>query len=114
MPYFLYLKSSNLRGVQIALNSPSRALKKDCAAILESMKQWTESAQLYEKSQLYDKAASVYIRNKNWTRVGELLPQVTAPKIHQQYARAKEAEGRYKEAAKAYTSARDWDNVIRL
>ncbi len=45
--------------------------------------------------------------------MGELLPKVPAPKIHGQYARAKEAEGRYKEAAMAYSSARDWDSVIR-
>ena len=49
------------------------------------------------------------LRNK----VGELLPQVTSPKIHVQYARAKEAEGRYKDAAAAYATAKDWDNVIR-
>ena len=38
---------------------------------------------------------------------------VTSPKIHSQYARAKEAEGRYKEAAAAYETAKDWDSVIR-
>lgn len=46
-------------------------------------------------------------------KVGELLPQVTSPKIHGQYARAKEAEGKYKDAALAYENAKDWDNVIR-
>lgn len=28
-------------------------------------------------------------------KVGELLPQVSSPKIHLQYAKAKEADGRY-------------------
>lgn len=28
--------------------------------------QFSEAAQLYEKGQYYDKAASVYIRSKNW------------------------------------------------
>ena len=46
-------------------------------------------------------------------KVGELLPYVTAPKIHAQFARAREAEGRYKEAAAAYETAQDWDSVIR-
>jgi len=41
------------------------------------------------------------------------LPQVTSPKIHIQYAKAKEQDGKYKEAAAAYSSAKDWDNVIR-
>ncbi|MFT7807501.1 WD repeat-containing protein 19 [Arapaima gigas] len=102
------------RGANQAIKHPSRLLKKDCGAILESMKQFSEAAQLYEKGQYYDKAASVYIRCKNWAKVGELLPHVTSPKIHLQYAKAKEADGRYKEAATAYANAKDWDNVIRI
>lgn len=47
------------------------------------------------------------------SKVGDLLPQVSSPKIHSQYAKAKELDGKYKEAAAAYTSAKDWDNVIR-
>ncbi|XP_019617748.1 PREDICTED: WD repeat-containing protein 19-like [Branchiostoma belcheri] len=102
------------KGVSLAMKMPSRTLKKDCAAILENMKQYSESAVLYEKGGYFDKAASVYIRSKNWAKVGELLPQVSSPKIHAQYAKAKEAEGRYKEAALAYESAKDFDNVIRI
>ncbi|TKS68140.1 WD repeat-containing protein 19 [Collichthys lucidus] len=74
------------RGAAQAIQHPSRVLKKECGAILESMKQFSEAAQLYEKGQYYDKAASVYIRCKNW----------------------------YKEAARAYESAKDWDNLIRV
>uniref|UniRef100_A0A3Q3ED44 WD repeat-containing protein 19 n=1 Tax=Labrus bergylta TaxID=56723 RepID=A0A3Q3ED44_9LABR len=102
------------RGAAQAIQHPSRVLKKECGAILESMKQFSEAAQLYEKGQYYDKAASVYIRCKNWAKVGDLLPHVSSPKIHLQYAKAKEADGKYKEAAQAYESAKDWDNVIRV
>ncbi|XP_025763947.1 WD repeat-containing protein 19 isoform X3 [Oreochromis niloticus] len=102
------------RGAAQAIQHPSRVLKKECGAILESMKQYSEAAQLYEKGQYYDKAASVYIRCKNWMKVGELLPNVSSPKIHLQYAKAKEADGKYKDAARAYESAKDWDNVIRV
>jgi len=48
------------------------------------------------------------------SKVGELLNHITSPKIHIQYAKAKEADGRYKEAADAYKHAKDWDNVIRI
>ncbi|XP_033742140.1 WD repeat-containing protein 19-like isoform X1 [Pecten maximus] len=102
------------RGVNMALKMPSRILKKECASILEGMKQWQEAAMLYEHGGYYDKAASVYIRSKNWNKVGELLSHITSPKIHAQYAKAKEADGRYKEAADAYKQAKDWDNVIRI
>ncbi|NXI09469.1 WDR19 protein, partial [Irena cyanogastra] len=102
------------RGVNQATKHPSRLLKRDCGALLENMKQFSEAAQLYEKGQYYDKAASVYIRCKNWAKVGELLPQVSSPKIHLQYAKAKEADGRYTEAVIAYEHAKQWDSVIRL
>ncbi|XP_061566182.1 WD repeat-containing protein 19 [Cololabis saira] len=102
------------RGAAQAIQHPSRVLKKECGAILESMKQFSEAAQLYEKGQYYDKAASVFIRCKNWPKVGELLPNVSSPKIHLQYAKAKEADGKYKEAAQAYENAKDWDNMIRV
>ncbi|XP_054993579.1 WD repeat-containing protein 19 isoform X2 [Sorex araneus] len=102
------------RGVSQALKHPSRVLKRDCGAILESMKQFSEAAQLYEKGLYYDKAASVYIRCKNWVKVGELLPHVSSPKIHLQYAKAKEADGRYKEAVVAYENAKQWNSVIRI
>lgn len=46
-------------------------------------------------------------------KVGSLLSHVSSPKLHIQYAKAKEADGRYKEAAKAYEAAKDYDNVIR-
>ncbi|XP_067949190.1 WD repeat-containing protein 19-like isoform X2 [Watersipora subatra] len=102
------------RGVNMAVKMPGRILKKECAAILETMKQWSEAGILYEKGEYWDKAASVYIKNKNWAKVGELLPQVMSPKIHGQYAKAKEQDGKYKEAAAAFASAKDWDNVIRI
>ncbi|CAH1776664.1 unnamed protein product [Owenia fusiformis] len=102
------------RGVGLASKMSSKVLKKECAAILESMKQWSEAAMLYEKGGYFDKAASVYIRSKNWAKVGELLPQVTSPKIHSQYAKAREADGRYKDAATAYANAKDWDSVVRI
>ncbi|XP_019491540.1 PREDICTED: WD repeat-containing protein 19 [Hipposideros armiger] len=102
------------QGVHQALRHPSRVLKRDCGAILENMKQFSEAAQLYEKGLYYDKAASVYIRCKNWAKVGELLPHVSSPKIHLQYAKAKEADGRYKEAVVAYENAKQWNSVIRI
>ena len=47
------------------------------------------------------------------TKVGELLTHVTSPKLHAQYAKAKEADGKFKEAATAYWAAKDYESVIR-
>ncbi|XP_001606822.2 WD repeat-containing protein 19 isoform X1 [Nasonia vitripennis] len=103
------------KGVGIAMENDSpRYLRKDCAEILESMKQFNEAALLYEKAEYFDKAASAYIKLKNWHKVGQLLPQISTPKINIQYAKAKEAEGKYEEAARAYETAKDYDNIIRI
>lgn len=82
------------------------------------LKQFSEAAQLYERGQYYEKAASVYIRSKNWwekddvlrilsftqlhfvflvalrVKVGELLPNISSPKMHLQYAKAMQADNK--------------------
>ncbi|XP_025602592.2 WD repeat-containing protein 19 isoform X2 [Athalia rosae] len=103
------------KGVGIAMDVESaRSLRRECAEILEIMKQFSEAALLYEKAEYFDKAASAYIKLKNWHKVGQLLPQITSPKIHIQFAKAKESEGKFEEAAQAYETAKDYDNIIRI
>lgn len=67
--------------MKLALELPGRAVKRECALILESMKvaqrplfplviqlfqQYNEAASLYEKGQFYDRAAAVCLKAKNW------------------------------------------------
>ena len=47
-------------------------------------------------------------------KVGELLGKVSSTRLHAQYAKAREADGHYLEAAKAYETARDHDSATRL
>ncbi|XP_023012404.2 intraflagellar transport protein Oseg6 isoform X1 [Leptinotarsa decemlineata] len=109
------LHCSNYRhGMSIAIELDDKQLLKECAEILDKKKQLSEAAQLYERCQQFEKAASNYIKLKNWEKVGELLPNITSTKIQLQYAQAKETEGKYEEAAKAYEIAKDFDSVIRL
>lgn len=102
------------RGVNMAMKSTNKALKKECAILLENMKQFGESAGLYEKAQCWDKAAAVYMKLKQWNKVGELLKHVNSPKLLIQFAKAKESDGKYKDAAAAYKRAKDFENVIRI
>ena len=46
-------------------------------------------------------------------KVGELLQRVSSSRLHAQYAKAREADGHYMEAARAYESAHDHDNAAR-
>lgn len=82
--------------------------------LLENVKQYGQAAVLYEQAGSIDKAALLYIKLKSWLKVEPLLPRVTLSKIHLQYAKMKEADGRYTEALKAYKLAKDYDSVIRL
>ena len=102
------------RGVEICNEIGQRTLMKECAEILESMKQLSEAAALYENGHYYDKAAYLYIKLKNWPKIGELLPNISSPKIQLQYAKAKENDGKYKEAVQAYLAARDYDSAVRV
>lgn len=109
------LRCGDVRGgVAICKEIGQRTLTKGCAEILESMKQFSDAAALYESGSYYDKAAYLYIKLKNWGKIGELLPNFSSPKIQLQYAKAKENDGKYREAVQAYTAARDHDNAVRV
>ena len=45
--------------------------------------------------------------------MGELLTKVSSGRLHAQYAKAREADGHFSEAAKAYEAARDHDSAAR-
>jgi WD repeat-containing protein 19 len=106
--------NNHRHGISIALELDNKQLIKECAEILEKNKQLAEAACLFEKCQNYDRAAMAYIKLRNWHKIGELLPKITSNKIHLQYAIAKEHEGKYEEAVRAYYTAKDFDSVIRL
>ena len=59
------------KGLSMCTELGSRTLMRECAEILEAMKQLSDAAQLYESAQYYDKAAHLYIKLKSWTKVGE-------------------------------------------
>uniref|UniRef100_A0A1I7VRZ3 WD repeat-containing protein 19 n=1 Tax=Loa loa TaxID=7209 RepID=A0A1I7VRZ3_LOALO len=102
------------KGIDIAANTEGRAVKRDCAIILEHLKQYSDAAYLYELGHFYDRAAAVSLKAKNWTKVGSLLSKVHSPKIHTAYGKVMEGEKKYKQAAIAYKNARDYDNLVRL
>ncbi|XP_073967654.1 intraflagellar transport protein Oseg6 [Choristoneura fumiferana] len=104
-----------MRGVTTAMkHSQDISLLKDCAQLLEEEKQYSHAAALYDHAGNTEKAASLYIKLKSWLKVEALLPKINSPSIHIQYAKAKEAEGRYHEALKSYLKAGDYEAAIRL
>ncbi|EJW75119.1 hypothetical protein WUBG_13973 [Wuchereria bancrofti] len=102
------------KGIEIAASTEGRVVKRDCATILEQLKQYSDAAYLYELGHFYDRAAAVSLKAKNWTKVSSLLPKVHSPKIHTAYGKVMEGEKKFKQAAIAYRNARDYDNLVRL
>ncbi|GAX77949.1 hypothetical protein CEUSTIGMA_g5391.t1 [Chlamydomonas eustigma] len=102
------------QGRSMVMQINSQQLYKECAQILETMQQLTESAEMYERAGQYERAASIYIQTKNFTAAAPLMAKVSSSKLQLQFAKAKEAEGRYGEAASAYEAAGDMDSVVRL
>ncbi|CAB3401707.1 unnamed protein product [Caenorhabditis bovis] len=109
------IKTGDLRrGIQLAKELEGRVVKRDCALILEQLKQYTEAAQLYEIGLFFDRAAAVCLKANAWGKVGELLDKVKSPKIHIQYAKIMEKERKFKQAAMCYERGRDYDNLVRV
>ena len=54
------------RGVSLALEGADRECCRDCAGLLEALKQWGDAAKLYVAAEQHDKAAAIYIKTKNW------------------------------------------------
>lgn len=89
-------------------------LYKEAAQILEGLQQLTEAAEMYDKAGQSERAASIYIQAKNFNAAAPLMAKVSSSKLQMQFAKAKEAEGRYGEACTAYEAAGDMDSVVRL
>ena len=105
-------------GADEARRSRDKRLCKECAAILVDMSQYAEAAPLYVEAEEWDAAATIYIKiavkTRDFSKVDPLMKHITIPKLHLQYAKAKEAAKSYEEAAKAYQLAKDLDSVVRL
>mmetsp|Transcript_128986 Transcript_128986/g.223824 ORF Transcript_128986/g.223824 Transcript_128986/m.223824 type:complete len:1375 (+) Transcript_128986:101-4225(+) len=102
------------RGMQVAQELQDKDVCKECAQVLEKMKQTVEAAQLYDAAGAWDKAASLYILEFFFEQAAPLMSKIKTPKLHMQYAKAKESRGAYREALVAYEQARDLDSVVKL
>lgn len=101
-------------GIKLAIELSEKRLFFECAEGLEQMNQLMEAANLYEESESYDKACGLYIQLKQWNKVDKILPYVTSLKLHALHAKAKESEGKYRDAIKSYQLANDLDSVVRI
>src|SRR5690242_9078759 len=102
------------KGRQIISALADPDLMRECASVLESDKQYLDAADLYVRCQAFEKAVSIYIYTKNYKEAGPLMKLVSTPKLHALYAKAKEKQGDFAEAERAYEVAEDITSVVRL
>ena len=112
------IRCGNVRkGVDIALQlENNHALHLECAQICESSKLYSDAALMYEKGGNFLKAAELYLKVKNTNRAGNIMEKlkVEDKEILKQYAVAREEEGKYREAVKAYFRSGDQLNTVRI
>jgi WD repeat-containing protein 19 len=94
--------------------SGSTAVCKECAQVLEGMRQYQEAAELYEHAGNFEKAASLYIIELNFDAAAPLMAKISSPKLQIQFAKAKESRHAYPDAFKAYYAAGDTESCVRL
>mmetsp|Transcript_32681 Transcript_32681/g.37309 ORF Transcript_32681/g.37309 Transcript_32681/m.37309 type:complete len:442 (-) Transcript_32681:811-2136(-) len=92
----------------------SNSMMIEIGNVFEQVKQFNEAAQIYEKIGLIEKAASLYIQTGQFKNADKLIPKITSPAILTNIAKAKEAEGLYKEADAIYEKANNYESIIRL
>ncbi|KAJ3337755.1 WD repeat-containing protein 19 [Gonapodya sp. JEL0774] len=102
------------RGLKMLDGSVDIKLLRDCAGVLDNVKQYEDGAQLYERAQQWEKAAELWLKAKSADRVTEYLDKINSQKVLRQYANVKEAEGQALEAAKAFERAKDWEQAVRV
>jgi WD repeat-containing protein 19 len=102
------------RGAAVASTLKNNQFVRECAAILESMRNFDDAALLYKKAENYDKAVSLLIAAKNFTAAAPLMELTSAPKLHLAFAKSREAAKDYVEAVRSYEKGRDTDSVVRL
>ena len=96
------------RGFNIAREIKDKTLLSDIAVVCENMKQYLEAAQLYEKAENIEKAATLYLQLKMFKQAAPLMKKVKTKAILIKYGKAKESEGAFKEAEEAYEDAEAW------
>eukprot|EP01041_Mallomonas_annulata_P000695 gene695-1331_t len=108
------------RGMQQANELGDRRLFEDCGEILESQKQYSEAADMFLKAEKFERAAGIYTKyllisdKGRIMEAARILERVDNDHINSSFAKICVSAGRYDEAAKAYSRAKDMDKVVEL
>ncbi|KRZ78578.1 WD repeat-containing protein 19, partial [Trichinella papuae] len=75
---------------------------------------FNEAANMYARCEEYNKSAYLWLKSKNWSKLKNILHQVTAKQFYVQYAKAMETIKDYSTAAESYKKGDDYFNFVRI
>ncbi|KRY00268.1 WD repeat-containing protein 19 [Trichinella pseudospiralis] len=75
---------------------------------------FNEAADMYARCEEYNKSAYLWLKSKNWSKLKNILHQVTAKQFYVQYAKAMETIKDYSTAAESYKKGDDYFNFVRI
>ncbi|KRY60336.1 WD repeat-containing protein 19 [Trichinella britovi] len=75
---------------------------------------FNEAADMYARCEEYNKSAYLWLKSKNWSKLKNILHQVTAKQFYVQYAKAMETMKDYSTAAESYKKGDDYFNFVRI
>eukprot|EP00814_Leptocylindrus_danicus_P021852 CAMPEP_0116014806 /NCGR_PEP_ID=MMETSP0321-20121206/6472_1 /TAXON_ID=163516 /ORGANISM="Leptocylindrus danicus var. danicus, Strain B650" /LENGTH=1265 /DNA_ID=CAMNT_0003484479 /DNA_START=588 /DNA_END=4385 /DNA_ORIENTATION=- len=102
------------RGIRLAKEINDSRLYAACADILVKLEQFSEAAYLFELSQLYDKAAELYVDSNAIPNILRISDKVTSQKLLCRIGNVLEREMKFREAIILYQKAHDHESVVRL
>jgi WD repeat-containing protein 19 len=115
------LRLGNVRqGIRMANELDDKALFIEAGSILEQQKQYSEASSMYVKGQQYEKAALIYTKyliKNDKSRISEavvIMEKVNNDALNSAFAKACVTAGRFDDALKAYTRAKDYEKVRRV
>ncbi|TPX41030.1 hypothetical protein SeMB42_g05773 [Synchytrium endobioticum] len=117
------LRSSDIaKGLSMLSETNDPSLLAECAMILRERQDHggvglaRQEGELWERAERWQEAADAYTRAKAWNHVARVLPKLGSDQttIYGTFAKAKEAEGKYADAADAYEKSMDYGSVVRL
>ena len=102
------------RGVALTMQLNDIDLMSECGHILETMKYHQEAAVLFEKCNMIDRAAALYLKVKNVSKLNGMLSNIEDRNILCQYAAIKENERQFRTALETYLKAEQWLDAVRI
>lgn len=102
------------KGLEIARDLNDVQVCKQCAQVLEDLMQFADAAEMYLQAGVLERAATLFLRERQFERAVPLLNSIENPKLHLLHAKQRVETGNYSEAVIAFQRAGAYDEAAIL